>query len=102
MKGFLAESDISSNSEANESYVRDIASKMKVFHVTDNHFRIFVNNNKYRLLDRLQIYNRRMAAKTGKHVKRMKTIMIASKFDEKHPTTVLSFHAQFRRAYDSN
>lgn len=43
-----------------------------------------------------------MAAKTGKYVKRMETLMKAYKIDDKYPITIMRLLAQFEHELDSN
>lgn len=54
------------------------------------------------MLERLQAYNVKMAAKTDTYVEKMETIINAFRFDDKNPSTVLWFLALFKRICNSN
>lgn len=69
LKDFLVGSDIVAKRK--ESHDGDTAPKLMVLHATNSHFRSVANYNNYMLLNRLQIYNKNMAAKTGKYFESM-------------------------------
>lgn len=70
MRGSLAGSDTLVKNEADKFYASDITPKLNVLHGRDRHFQSVVNHNNYRLLDSSQTYHGKMAAQTGKYVKR--------------------------------
>lgn len=49
-----------------------------------------------------QTYDGKLAVRTGKCSKRMKTMMKAYKFNDEDLTTILQFLAKFERACDAN
>lgn len=51
------------------------ASELNAIYAMDSRFLCVVNYNNYGLIDRLQNYNAKMAAKSGKYVKRVETLI---------------------------
>lgn len=84
-------STVSSNTE-------DRASKLRALQTNNIYFQNAVRYVTYRLPDKSQILDERLAARTGKYPKRMVTLMNAYKFDDKDLITVLNFLAQFEKA----
>lgn len=102
MKGTFSGSVILVKNKECESYVGDIAPKMKVLHATDSQFRSVVSYNNYMLLERLEYYSGKIVTKMGKYIKRTEALIKAYKFDSQDIITILKFLAPFKRAYDSN
>lgn len=64
------------------SDVEDREPKLMVLHFTDSHFQNVVKYNSDRSLEKLQTYNQKMAARTGKYAKLMETLTKAYTFDD--------------------
>lgn len=85
-----------------EFYDRDTEPKLIVLHTTHSRFQCVVIYNNYRVLERVQIFNRKVAEKTGKYVKFMDTMAKAFKIDNNYLIIVLRFMTEFTGACDSN
>lgn len=79
----------------------DRASELDLLHATYTHFRKVASDKTYFLLDKLQIYYKKMAARTCKYEKRMKAMMNAYESDDKEPIMVLRFLVQSKKACSS-
>lgn len=77
-----------------EQWRQSQGAQTEVLHATDSHFRKVVNFKMCRLLDKLQAYGGKMAARKGKHTKRMKTPMKVYELDDKDSIKILRFPAQ--------
>lgn len=61
-----------------------------------------LNSKMYRLMNKTQSCNSNMAARTGRYLKSMGTLMKTYKLIDMVPITILHFLAMFKRVCDSN
>lgn len=76
--------------------------RLPILHVTNSHFRNVVNHQTYCLVNKSQGYNGKLAARTGKYVKEVESVMKPCIFHEHNPITILRFLGRFKRSCSSN
>lgn len=65
-----------------EAKDEDCVLKLPVLHATNSHFRNVGYDQMYRLVNNSQRYNEKLAARKGKYVKRMKSLVKPCMFDD--------------------
>lgn len=73
-----------------------------ILHATDSYFQTIFNYNNYKLHDRVQIYDKKIALKRAKYIKRMEMLMQAYAFVEKNLIRLLRLLPQIKGPGDSN
>lgn len=102
LKGLVTEATKSSISSMMNSDANDKASELMITSATNHQFQNVSNYITYRLLDKSETYNKKMAAHVIKYAKRTEMLMKACKCFAKDQITILRFPAQFRNKCDSN